>query len=211
MQKLLKSHGGQVENIKLVSMDMSAAFEAGFRQNFPNAEITFDKFHLSQSANKAVDSVRKDERKGHEALKNTRYTLLYGNEDLPIDKGTELDDIIESHPKIGLAYELTEVFRDLYSISDAESAASHLAFWCDKADDSNLVPFQSFAKTIRNHWNGIIAYFKFGKLNNGLHESINTKIQLAKRRARGFANIDNFIHIIYFISSKLKLDYHTIH
>ena len=202
----LESHGGRVENIKMVSMDMSAAFEAGFRKIFPNAEITFDKFHLCQSANKAVDSVRKDERKDSETLKNTRFTLLYGNENLSVGRSIELDNIIESHPKIGLAYELKEAFRDLYSISDAESAAGYLAFWCDRADDSKLVPFQNFSKTIKKHWNGVLSYFKPGNLNNGLLEGINTKIQLAKRRARGFSNIDNFILMIYFISGKLKLD-----
>ena len=203
----LEGHGGCVENINMVSMDMSAAFESGFRKVFPNAEITFDKFHLCQSANKAVDSVRKDERKDSETLKNTRYTLLFGNENLSVGRSIELDGIIETHPKIGLAYELKEAFRDLYSISDAESAAGYLAFWCDKADDSKLVPFQNFSQTIKKHWNGVLAYFKPGNLNNGLLEGINTKIQLAKRRARGFSNIDNFIHMIYFISGKLKLDY----
>ncbi|HED06000.1 MAG TPA: ISL3 family transposase, partial [Ignavibacteria bacterium] len=43
--------------------------------------------------------------------------------------------------------------------------------------------------------------------NNGILEGINSKIQLAKRRASGFRNIDNFINMIYFISGKLKFDY----
>ncbi|MDP2302121.1 MAG: transposase, partial [Ignavibacteria bacterium] len=38
-------------------------------------------------------------------------------------------------------------------------------------------------------------------------ESINSKIQLAKRRARGFRNTTNFINMIYFIAGKLKFDY----
>jgi len=140
-------------------------------------------------------------------LKNARYTLLYSNENLSVGNTVELDGIIEAHPKIGLAYELKEAFLDLYSISDAETAAGYLAFWCDRADDSGLAPFQCLSKTVRKHWDCVIAHFKLGRLNNGLLEGINSKIQLAKRRARGFANIDNFIHMIYFISGKLKLDY----
>ncbi|MDR0698194.1 MAG: transposase, partial [Tannerella sp.] len=35
----------------------------------------------------------------------------------------------------------------------------------------------------------------------------NAKIQLAKRRARGFRNTRNFINMIYFIAAKLKFDY----
>ncbi|MDP3443949.1 MAG: hypothetical protein Q8T08_13920, partial [Ignavibacteria bacterium] len=33
------------------------------------------------------------------------------------------------------------------------------------------------------------------------------KIQLAKRRARGYRNINNFINMIYFLNRKLKFDY----
>ena len=36
---------------------------------------------------------------------------------------------------------------------------------------------------------------------------LNQKIQLAKRRARGFAVISNFIDMAYFVSGKLKFDY----
>ena len=33
------------------------------------------------------------------------------------------------------------------------------------------------------------------------------EIQLAKRRARGYRNINNFINMIYFLCGKLKFDY----
>ncbi len=45
------------------------------------------------------------------------------------------------------------------------------------------------------------------KITNGILEGINSKIQLAKRRARGYRNPKNFINIIYFISGKLNFDY----
>jgi transposase len=38
-------------------------------------------------------------------------------------------------------------------------------------------------------------------------EGINSKIQLAKRRARGFRHIKNFINMVYFLCAKLKFDY----
>ena len=40
---------------------MGAAFEAGIKANFENAEITFDKFHVIKLANEAVDQVRREE------------------------------------------------------------------------------------------------------------------------------------------------------
>ncbi|MBQ0015513.1 MAG: transposase [Bacteroidales bacterium] len=142
--------------------------------------------------------------------KKSRNVIKVGVDETSRRKGhqyiTQFVDM-DAHRTIFVTQGKKEAFRDLYSISDTESAASYLAFWRDRADDSNLVPFQDFAKTIKKHWDGIIAYFKLGKLNNGLLEDINTKMQLAKRSARCFPNIDNFIHMIYFISGKLKLDY----
>jgi transposase len=59
---------------------------------------------------------------------------------------------------------------------------------------------------VRAHWSGIV-HFVGARLNNGILEGINNKVQLAKRRARGSRNIDNFINMIYFLCGKLKYDY----
>ena len=56
------------------------------------------------------------------------------------------------------------------------------------------------------HWSGIVNYTK-SKINNGVLEGINSNIQLAKKKARGYRNIQNFINMIYFISGNLKFDY----
>jgi transposase len=44
-------------------------------------------------------------------------------------------------------------------------------------------------------------------MTNGIQEGINKKIQLAKRRARGYRNINNYINMIYLLCGKLKFDY----
>ncbi|MCK5849058.1 MAG: transposase, partial [Caldisericia bacterium] len=51
--------GGNILNIKDVSMDMSPSFIQGCKENFPLAEITFDKFHIIKLVNHAVDLVRR--------------------------------------------------------------------------------------------------------------------------------------------------------
>ena len=45
------------------------------------------------------------------------------------------------------------------------------------------------------------------KISNGVLEGINSKVQLAKKRARGYRNTDNFINMIYLIAGDLKFDY----
>jgi hypothetical protein len=50
-------HGGAPEAIVDVICDMSPAFIKGIEENLPNAQITFDKFHIIKTLNTAVDEV----------------------------------------------------------------------------------------------------------------------------------------------------------
>jgi hypothetical protein len=51
----------------------------------------------------------------------------------------------------------------------------------------------------------ILAYFKVG-LINAIYEGINSMIQAAKRKARGFNALEGFICMIYLVAGKLWLD-----
>jgi len=55
----LTAHGGDPQAIAEVCIDMSPAFIAGVTQSLPNAQITFDKFHVVRLINDAVDVVRR--------------------------------------------------------------------------------------------------------------------------------------------------------
>lgn len=63
----LAAHGGDPDNVIEMVCDMSQAFLSGVAENLPNAEVTFDWFHIVQTFTKALDEVRKKERreKGH--------------------------------------------------------------------------------------------------------------------------------------------------
>ncbi len=64
------------------------------------------------------------------------------------------------------------------------------------------------AKTIKAHWNGILNYFDL-KITNGILEGTNSVIQLLKRSARGYRNVQNFITMIYLRSGQLNLQFPT--
>ena len=74
--EFLEAHGGEREAISDASIDMGAAFEAGIKANFENAEITFDKFHVIKLANEAVDEVRREEARNNFQIKGRRYIFL---------------------------------------------------------------------------------------------------------------------------------------
>ncbi len=206
LQTHLLSKGCPKENIEQVSIDMSPAFIKGVLENFPKAEITFDKFHVSKLINKAMDTVRKAERKETEELKGHKYLFLKKHTKLSEQQKSDKYYYITEYPMLGEAYRLKVMFNDFWEMESLEEASSYLIYWCDLAEESGIAPFIQLSGTIRGHWFGIINYIK-SRITNGILEGINSKIQLAKKRARGFRNIDNFINMIYLIGAKLKFDY----
>lgn len=194
------------KQIEQACIDMSPAFISGIIKQFPNAKITFDKFHVSKIINEAMDKLRKAERSENNELKGYKYLFLKRDKQLNSVQKECKYYFLTSYPKLGEGYRLKELFNDFWDIKDKEEAESYLAYWCDLVEDSKIQPFLKAAQTIKFHWSGIISYIN-SRLNNGILEGINSKIQLAKKRARGYRNIYNFINMIYFIAGKLKFDY----
>ena len=54
----------------LFSMDLSPAFITGAAESFPEAEITFDRFHVVKILNGAMNQMRIVARKEHDAQKD---------------------------------------------------------------------------------------------------------------------------------------------
>ena len=58
------------------------------------------------------------------------------------------------------------------------------------------------ARTIKRHWDGVLAWFDSG-ITNGVLEGINSLIQAAKAKARGYRSARNLITVVYLIAGKL--------
>ena len=114
--------------------------------------------------------------------------------------------MIKLFPTLGEAYRLKELFNDLWDMESEEEATHFLVEWCKEVDASGIEPFKQFSNTLKAHWSGIVNFCET-QINNGILEGINNKIQLAKRRARGYRCVRNFINMIYFLCGKLKFDY----
>ncbi len=57
----LKAHGGDPAEVKHVCMDMSAAYAKGVKLALPQAQISYDRFHVVAMALEAMDQVRRAE------------------------------------------------------------------------------------------------------------------------------------------------------
>ncbi len=90
----LINHGGSEENIKQMCCDMSPAFIKGVAEQFPDAELTFDKFHIVKVVNEAVDKVRREEQKEHPELIRSRYAWLKNPQNLTQKQSDKLSSLI---------------------------------------------------------------------------------------------------------------------
>jgi transposase len=198
----LKAHAGQATQIEQVCQDMSEAFLSGALEHLPNAEITFDRYHVKAKLSKAVDQVRREERlEQHDLLKSTRYLWLRRPENLSDRQRTWLDELLTQPLRTVRAYELMLKFDAVYAL-DRDEAEPYLRAWCDMAHDSGLGPISDFAAMVEEYWLGIIEWFT-SKISNGLLEGLNSLIQAAKRRARGYRSTRNYIAMIYLTVGKL--------
>ena len=61
------------------------------------------------------------------------------------------------------------------------------------------------ARTVRRHRDGILRWFD-SKIANGLIEGINSLVQAAKAKARGYRSSRNLKAIVYLLAGKLDLE-----
>jgi transposase len=60
-------------------MDMLHCYNKGVRENFPQAQIVFDRYHLMVMAGEAVDEIRRQMQRAGADLKSSLWALR-GNE-----------------------------------------------------------------------------------------------------------------------------------
>ena len=200
----LETHGGDPGKVSEVSQDMSEAFLKGTLKYLPKAKITFDRYHIKSHLSKAIDEVRREEVKHHrELLANTRYMWLKRPANLTEKQHDLLDELLAQSLQTVRAYTLAQQFDSFYELADPDTAEEYLRRWITEVDATDLEPLHKFARMLEDHWLGVIRWHH-SRISNGLLEGLNSLIQAAKRRARGYRSNRNFIAMIYLIVGKLN-------
>ena len=200
----LLAHGCPPEQITSVSIDISPAFIKGVSSELPNAQITFDKFHVVGHANAAVDKTRRIEQRTDKSLKGMRWTLLRDVFGLKPAAGAALHGLITA-PKLTLtarAWIYKEQLRDLLDRKQINVMRDSLLHWCVCVMRSKVEPMKEVAGLVRRHLEGIVAWAQT-RQTNGFLEAINGLFQAAKRRARGFTRLSTIKTVIFLIAGKL--------
>lgn len=205
----LLAHGGQPGQVTKVCCDMSPAFIRGVADQLPNAEITFDRYHVIAQLNTAVDDVRKAERRTAPELARSKYLWLKRPERLNERQAETLAWLTRPSSQLATAraYRWRWDFDGFYD-QPPEQAEAYLTRWCRGAIRSRQEPLKKFVRMVRAHWDGIVAWHRT-RASNGILEGTNSLVQAAKRKARGYRNKQKMITIVYLIAGRLPLP--TIH
>jgi transposase len=130
-----EQHNEHRHAITQVVIDMSAAYQKGSRENCPNAQVVFDKFHVIQNLNKAVDQVRMRELRAGgkgvgEALRKSRWLWRKNPENLTDHQQERLAQIQNKNLITAKAYQMRLVLQEIYRSPDATSANRRFEVWC---------------------------------------------------------------------------------
>ncbi|MEA3278055.1 MAG: ISL3 family transposase [Pseudomonadota bacterium] len=199
----LEAHGACSEQLRNVCIVMSASYRAGLGEHIPWAAITFDEFPVIQLVNKAVDEVRRQEVRAIPQLKRSRYIWLKNSHDWSRRQLSQFVDLRGLNLKTHRAFRIKETLREIFRTAETPSEAEALLNrWYSWARRCRLEPIKKVAKTLKDHWQGILNAFD-SKLTNGRVEAANSLIQAAKAKPRGYGTTKHLITISYLVAGKL--------
>ena len=147
--------------------------------------------------------MRREEARVVKGLKRTRYFWLKNPEKLTREEQAKIGNLRRRNLKTSRAYQMKLTFQELFDEPDRDSGEAFLRRWYFWATHSRLGPMIKAAQTIKAHWDGVLNWFE-SRLTTGLLEGINSLLQAAKARARGYRSDRNFITMAYLIAGKLN-------
>jgi transposase len=200
----LRKHNGDPTQVATASIDMSPAFIKGVTDSLPNAEITFDKFHVIAHASSAVDEMRRLEQKTDPSLKKTRWLLLKDRSKLSSAQKAALDALTAqcATKRTARAWLYREELREILNCKQINVLSAALTQWCTNVMRSKVEPMKIVSRMIRGHFDGIVAWAR-SRQTNGLIEAINGLFQAAKRKARGYTKFSTMRTVLFLIAGKL--------
>ena len=184
---------GQRSRIHAACVDMWQAFTNSIRAWAPRCRIIYDKFHVMQHANAAVDEVRRAEffRKGghvRQVVKGKRWLLLSRWIHLTAAKRQQLNALFALNRRVFKAYLLKESLDQLWTYRYEGAMLRYLQAWIDQLRWQRLPAFQKPAAMLLEHLDGILNHCRT-PVRFGVVEAINSNIKALLRRGRGYTNL----------------------
>ena len=196
--------------IEFVCSDMWEPYLKVVREKCSQALNILDRFHIVAKMNKALDEVRAAEYRrmaqaGYEpVLKKSRWCLLKRKENLTGKQKGRLRELLQFNLKTVRAYLLKEAFQQLWEYASPTWAGKFLDEWCRQTIRSRIDPMKKIARTLRQHRDLILNYFRAQKLfSSGVVEGLNNKAKVTMRKSYGFRTFPVLELALYHSLAKL--------
>lgn len=184
--------------------DMWEPYRLGITEEFPEATLTFDRYHVMTVFNRAVDLVRRKEVRSVPFLKKSRYLWLKNRGKLTVSQQSDLDWLTRMDCRTSKAYQIKLTLQRLWNHTDRADAEVFLKRWYFWATHSRLEPVIEAARSIKRHWQGILQFVD-SRITTGIVEGLNSKIKTAMKRAYGFKSFEYLRTVIYLVAGKINI------
>jgi len=183
----------QRKRIEAACVDMWEPFRLSIEQWAPQCKIVYDKFHILQHANDAIDEVRKAEffRQGklkRGLIKGKKWLLLSRWRNLTKVQRGELNGLFGMNRRVFKAYLLKESLENLWNYRYEGAMLNYLMKWISQLKWQRLTPFEELADMLVKHLEGILNYCRT-KVRFGVVEALNANIRMLINRGRGYKNL----------------------
>jgi transposase len=216
-EQLLK-HNGHPKAITQIAIDMSPAYQKGVRDNFGNAQIVFDKFHVVSQVVQALEEVRRKEvrqdAQSREQLERSSWLWRKNPETWTAAEEQRWTQLKDKPLVTGLAYAMRLELQRAYAAGTLSQARDRFKSWCHwvrteaQALTSGLLePMRKAADMVERHLEGILGYWKQG-LTTAFLEGLNSLFSATKRKARGYRSSEYQIAMLYFVAGKLEIPFY---
>ena len=201
---------GLAGKIEFVCSDMWRPYLKVIRERCGNALNILDRFHIVAKINGALDEVRATEARklaqdGIEpVLKKSRWCVLKRQENLTTGQKLRLRDLLKYRLQTVRAYLLKEQFNHFWEYESPTWAGKFLDQWTTMVMRSRIEPMKKVAKTLRNHRELILNYFRAKKeFSSGVVEGLNNKVKVTMRKSYGFRTFRITEIALYHVLGKL--------
>src|SRR5712675_1882162 len=115
-----------------------------------------------------------------------------------------LRDLLRYNLRTVRAYLLKEAFQQLWDYNSVTWAGKFLDEWCRQVMRSRIEPMKKIARSLREHRELILNYFRAQKLlSSGVVEGLNNKAKVTMRKAYGFRTFRVLELALYHSLAKL--------
>lgn len=185
--------------IEVVATDQHDAYGASVREYCPKATLVWDRFHILQNFENAVNETRKglheEQSKGSQMQLMTKpqykYLFLKKAERRTSKENEHIDYVLKNNQMFAKLEIIKERMITFFDEPTAESARGVFDDVGDWIYQSGFKPLMKWHTELERGWETLKNYFTY-RVTTAVSEGINNVIKALKRRGYGYRNMQYF-------------------